>query len=260
MQLVPAGIMAFGLLTVRESPRWLASKGRVDDALTNLAYLRKRDTDDEEVRAEMAEIEAAIEEEREARKGLGVREAFFGKGNFIRFVIAVVIFILQQWGGQNSVNYYAPQIFTSVSVLDSSLSFALQRMWANMFVVDRVHRHGEFVARVGHLRHRQGRCDGTFRVLPRRLAGTQDVALHLVDGHGHPLLHHRRSPQDPSAAHECRDAAPSEQGDGGDAVPLRVLLQHGLGPASVGIRLGHLPDAHTALRLGDCFGFAVALQ
>ena len=121
MQLVPAGIMAFGLLTVRESPRWLASKGRVDDALTNLAYLRKRDTDDEEVRAEMAEIEAAIEEEREARKGLGVREAFFGKGNFIRFVIAVVIFILQQWGGQNSVNYYAPQIFTSVS-----LSFTLQ--------------------------------------------------------------------------------------------------------------------------------------
>ena len=53
--------------------------------------------------------------ERAARKGLGIREAFFGKGNFIRFVIAVVIFILQQWGGQNSVNYYAPQIFQSVS-------------------------------------------------------------------------------------------------------------------------------------------------
>ena len=115
MQLVPAGIMAFGLLTVRESPRWLASKGRVDDALTNLAYLRKRDTDDEEVRAEMAEIEAAIEEEREARKGLGAKEAFLGKGNFIRFVIAAVIFLLQQWSGQNSVGYYAPQIFSSVS-------------------------------------------------------------------------------------------------------------------------------------------------
>jgi len=62
----------------------------------------------------MAEIEAAINEERDARQGLGVKEAFFGKGNFIRFVIAFFIFFLQQWGGQNSVGYYAPQIFTSI--------------------------------------------------------------------------------------------------------------------------------------------------
>ena len=52
---------------------------------------------------EMAEIEAAILEEREARKGLGIKEAFFGKGNFIRFFIAFFIFFLQQWAGQNSV-------------------------------------------------------------------------------------------------------------------------------------------------------------
>lgn len=65
----------------------------------------------------MAEIEAAINEEREARQGLGIKEAFFGKGNLIRFIIAFVIFLLQQWSGQNSVGYYAPQIFTSVRSL-----------------------------------------------------------------------------------------------------------------------------------------------
>src|SRR6266850_1296551 len=68
-QLVPAGIMALGLLTVRESPRWLVSKGRNTEA----------------------------------------------RGNFVRFLIAFFIFFLQQWCGQNSINYYAPQIFTSVS-------------------------------------------------------------------------------------------------------------------------------------------------
>ncbi|KAH8091808.1 general substrate transporter [Cristinia sonorae] len=114
IQLVPAGILAFGLLTVKESPRWLASVGRKDEALKNLAYYRHLPVDDDDVRHELAEIEAAIREEREARQGLGLKEAFFGKGNWPRFLIAIVIFILQQWGGQNSVNYYAPQIFASI--------------------------------------------------------------------------------------------------------------------------------------------------
>ena len=64
--------------------------------------------DSEAVIVEMAEIDAAVLEEREARHGLGLREAFFGKGNFIRFVIAFVIFLLQQWSGQNSVRYVFP--------------------------------------------------------------------------------------------------------------------------------------------------------
>lgn len=113
-QLVPAGIMCIGLPLIKESPRWLASRGRMHEALHNLAYLRKEHIDSEAVRHEMAEIEAQIEEEREARKGLGLKEAFFGKGNFVRFVIAFTIFLLQQWAGQNSVNYYAPQIFESI--------------------------------------------------------------------------------------------------------------------------------------------------
>ncbi|KAJ7148559.1 general substrate transporter [Mycena crocata] len=114
IQLIPAGIMCLGLLTVKESPRWLASVGRVEEAIRNLAYLRKEPESSEGVIHEMAEIEAAIQEEREARQGLGVREAFLGKGNWPRFLIAFVIFLLQQWSGQNSVNYYSPQIFASI--------------------------------------------------------------------------------------------------------------------------------------------------
>ncbi|KAK0500131.1 general substrate transporter [Armillaria luteobubalina] len=81
IQLVPAGIMTFGLLTVKESPRWLASVNRKDDALKNLAYLRKLLPASEQVLHEMAEIQAVAEEERFARE---------------------------------AVNYYAPQIFESI--------------------------------------------------------------------------------------------------------------------------------------------------
>ena len=64
--------MCIGLLFVKESPRWLASRGRGEEGIINLAYLRKQPIDSDAVLHEMAEIEAAIEEEREARKGLGL--------------------------------------------------------------------------------------------------------------------------------------------------------------------------------------------
>ena len=89
----------------QESPRWLASVGRNREAIENLAFFRKDSINSEDIIREMAEIEAAVSEEREARLSLGLKEVFFGKGNFIRFVIAFVIFFLQQWTGQNSVKY-----------------------------------------------------------------------------------------------------------------------------------------------------------
>jgi len=92
----------------------LPAQARPRPPLRNLAWYRCTTYDDPDVRLEFAEIEATILEEREARAGLGWKEAFFGPGNWIRFVIAIVIFILQQFAGQNSVGYYAPKIFASI--------------------------------------------------------------------------------------------------------------------------------------------------
>lgn len=66
-------------ITLQESPRWLVSKSRNDEAIANLAYLRKDDVDSPVLLREFAEIEAAYKEEREARVGLGVKEAFLGE-------------------------------------------------------------------------------------------------------------------------------------------------------------------------------------
>jgi hypothetical protein len=127
--------MCVGLLFVTESPRWLASKGRTQQALNALAHIRKLPTSDEAVRLEFAEIEASIREEREVRAELGVKEAFLGKGNFIRFVIAFVIFVLQQWAGQNSVGYYAPRIFQAIGYTGTSKSLLASGIYGIVKVV-----------------------------------------------------------------------------------------------------------------------------
>jgi len=88
--------------------------GRTQEAMLNLAYFRKEPRYSPEVRREMAEIEAAVQEHA-ACKGLHLWGMFFGSGNFIRLVIAFALFFFQQGSGQTSVDYYTPQIFNSVS-------------------------------------------------------------------------------------------------------------------------------------------------
>ena len=83
----------------------------------------------------MAEIEAAIEEERE---GISLKEAFLGKGNFIRFFLAFFIFFLQQFGGQNSVNYYAPTIFQSIGFTGTSVSLLASGIYGVVKVISTI--------------------------------------------------------------------------------------------------------------------------
>jgi hypothetical protein len=71
--------------------------------------------DDHRVQLEYAEISAAILEEERATAGASWRE-IGAKGNPVRFIIAFVIFTFQQWSGQNSISYYAPQIFTEIGL------------------------------------------------------------------------------------------------------------------------------------------------
>ncbi|WVQ94086.1 hypothetical protein IAU59_001164 [Kwoniella sp. CBS 9459] len=114
-QLVPVGIMVMLLPILKESPRWLATKHKDDLALKNLAWIRKLPPTDPSVQFEFAEIIAAIREEEAHTAGASWKEVG-AKGNPIRFVIAFVIFTLQQWSGQNSISYYAPSIFQSIGL------------------------------------------------------------------------------------------------------------------------------------------------
>ncbi len=147
MQLVPVGVMFCILPFIKESPRWLASKGRTAEALNNLAWVRNRGTDDYRVQAELAEIVAAVEEEQAATEGAVWYQEFSRRGQRKRFILAIMMFVCQQWSGQNSecrllmpralihcansssgvpffsgINYYAPDIFASIGITGTTTS------------------------------------------------------------------------------------------------------------------------------------------
>lgn len=120
-QLVPAGFMFICLIFVKESPRWLALRGREQEALVNLCWLRKAAPNDPDLVEEYAEIMAAIQEEKDNKAGSPYRE-MLKKGQWPRLLIAVSMMFLTQWSGQNTIGYYAPSIFQSIGFNSSSSS------------------------------------------------------------------------------------------------------------------------------------------
>jgi MFS transporter, SP family, major inositol transporter len=101
---LPAVVLWFGMLAVPESPRWLASKGKLGDALRVLKEIREANR----AESELKEIKDNITQDS------GMQHATFGDLNvpWVRRIIGIGIgiAIVQQITGVNSIMYYGTQI------------------------------------------------------------------------------------------------------------------------------------------------------
>lgn len=106
--MLPAGLLGLGMLTLKESVRWLTVHGRHDEAWASLKWIRA--SDGEATQLEMDEIRHGVAVEAHAREGFRLVE-MVDKHNWKRTATSAAVFIAQQATGATAFAYYGPQYF-----------------------------------------------------------------------------------------------------------------------------------------------------
>ncbi|CAF1075825.1 unnamed protein product [Rotaria sordida] len=114
LQIVPALILAIGIIFFPFSPRWLMTQDRDNEALRVLIQICS--TSSINVLDEYNDIKNEIDFERE--KSIKLYSQFFYPPLRRRLILGISIQILQQLTGINSVMYYAPEIFKQTGLND----------------------------------------------------------------------------------------------------------------------------------------------
>ncbi|KAH7127560.1 MFS sugar transporter-like protein [Dactylonectria macrodidyma] len=109
LQLLPAILLGGGVLTLKESARWLTRKGRHDDAWQSLSWIRGDES--QTTMDEIHEIRLGVVAEAKETEGFEFRELLRGD-SFKRVFAAFSIMAAQQATGATAFAYFGPQYFT----------------------------------------------------------------------------------------------------------------------------------------------------
>jgi sugar porter (SP) family MFS transporter len=126
LQALPAVLQVALIWFVPESPRWLVSKGRNEQALKTLAYYHADgDENDPLVRYEFEEIKAAIELDREVQATIGWTTLFSTPGNRRRMRIIIGLAFFSQWSGNGLVSYYLVKVLDTIGITNPTIQLLI---------------------------------------------------------------------------------------------------------------------------------------
>ncbi|KAF1849160.1 hexose transporter-like protein [Cucurbitaria berberidis CBS 394.84] len=126
LQALPSVIQLAFIFWVPESPRWLISKERYDEALDMLAYYHANgDRTNATVQYEYQEMRDTIRMDSEANRNSSYMDFFKTKGNRWRLAILISLGIISQYSGNALFSNYINLVYTGAGITNQSQKMAL---------------------------------------------------------------------------------------------------------------------------------------
>lgn len=112
---IPVGIALICSVFLYDTPRWLASKNRFEEALDALAKLRNKSKEDPEVQQEFHEMQQEVVSKNlilaDTSTWTIIKEVAVVPTYRNRFLLGLAMQTFAQWSGGNGITYYIPEIF-----------------------------------------------------------------------------------------------------------------------------------------------------
>jgi sugar porter (SP) family MFS transporter len=164
LQIMFAGLALILSIFATESPRYLIMKGQYERASKNLSSLRGLPVEHEYLQTELSTITEALEKERALMAGRSLMGRIFEivgtTSNRFRLIgVGIMIQLLGQWSGANSITIYAPEYFALLGIhgqqtkLLATAVFGIVKLLSSFgcafFLIDRIGRKRSLYIGVG---------------------------------------------------------------------------------------------------------------